>query len=354
MQIGAGIEAGFHPLLTGGEEGEATSIAAGNDRNLLHRVVIGHQRPHQGMAGFVIGHQALALFAHHPILLLRTNHHPLDRVAHLIHGDFTEQATGGQNCCLIQQVGQISPSEARGATGHLVEVYVFAEGLAPGMHRKNLQAAGVVGAIHHHLAIKAARAQQGLVEHIRAVGGRHDDDAGVALKAIHLGEQLVERLLPLVVAATETSAALAAHRIDFIDEHDAGGVFLGLLEQIAHPAGTDTHEHLHELRTGNREEGHAGLPSYGLGEQGFTGTRGAHQQHPLGDLGAHGGEAIGIFEEIHHLTQFQLGPLDAGHVAEGHLGLGFHLHPGLALAEVHRRVAATALGAAQQEEQPAQ
>jgi hypothetical protein len=42
------------------------------------------------------------------------------------------------------------------------------------------------------------------------------------------GEQLVDGLLALVVAASHAGAALAAHRVNLIDEDDAGGLGLGL------------------------------------------------------------------------------------------------------------------------------
>jgi len=42
---------------------------------------------------------------------------------------------------------------------------------------------------------------------------------------------LVEGLLPLVVTPTRPAAALAAEH-DFVDEDDAGRIFLGLLEEI--------------------------------------------------------------------------------------------------------------------------
>ena len=329
-------------------------MAAGNDRDFLHRVVVRHQRTHQGMARFVVGHEALALLAHHPILLLWTGHHPLNRVVHLIHGDFGELATGGQDRRLVEQVGQIGSGEPRGAARDLVEVHILGEGLATGMHLEDLQPTAVVGAVNHHLAVKAARTHQGRIQHIGTVGGRHDDDAGVALKAIHLGEQLVEGLLPLVVATTQAGAALAAHGVDLVDEDNAGGTLLGVLEEVTHPAGTHPHKHLHELRTGDGEEGNTRLAGHRLGQQGFAGARGADQQHTLRNFGANGGEAIGILEEVDHLGELELGALNTSHITKGDLGLGLHLQARLALAKAHGRVAATALGAAQQKEQTPQ
>ena len=54
-------------------------------------------------------------------------------------------------------------------------------------------------------------------------------------------------------------AAVPAHGVDLVHEHDRGRVRLGLLEQVAHPGGADTDEHLHEVRTGDRVERDARL-----------------------------------------------------------------------------------------------
>ncbi len=48
------------------------------------------------------------------------------------------------------------------------------------------------------------------------------------LEAVHLGEDLVERLLALVVAARDARAALAADGVDLVDEDDARRRLLGL------------------------------------------------------------------------------------------------------------------------------
>src|SRR5699024_11351986 len=63
-----------------------------------------------------------------------------------------------------------------------------------------------------------------------------------------LGQQLVQRLLALVVAAHGARAvALFADGVDLVDKDDAGG-FLGcLLEQVAHLGSAHAHEHLHKL-----------------------------------------------------------------------------------------------------------
>src|SRR3954453_16724696 len=79
-----------------------------------------------------------------------------------------------------------------------------------------------VGAVDHDLAVEAARAQQRGIEDVRAVGGRDEDDVVLHLEAVHLDEQLVERLLALVVTAAQAGAAVAADGVDLVHEDDAG------------------------------------------------------------------------------------------------------------------------------------
>mgnify|MGYP003694392085 CR=1 FL=1 len=55
-----------------------------------------------------------------------------------------------------------------------------------------------------------------------AVGGAHDDDALSRVEAVHLGQQLVQRLLALFVTAHRALHADLAQRVELVDEHDAG------------------------------------------------------------------------------------------------------------------------------------
>ncbi len=68
------------------------------------------------------------------------------------------------------------------------------------------------GASISDLAVEAARAQQRGVEDVGAVGGAHHDDAGVAAEAVHVDQQLVERLLALVVALPDAGARACGRR----------------------------------------------------------------------------------------------------------------------------------------------
>ena len=108
-----------------------------------------------------------------------------------------------------------------------------------------------VGAVEDDLAVEPAGAQERRVEDVGAVGGGDDDHVGVGVEAVHLDEDLVEGLLALVVRAAEAGAALAADRVDLVDEDDARRIALGLVEQVADAAGADADEHLDELGAGD-------------------------------------------------------------------------------------------------------
>src|SRR4028118_898270 len=87
-----------------------------------------------------------------------------------------------------------------------------------------------------------------------ASGAGDRDRAVVALDPVHLDEQLVERLLALVVPAAQPRAAVPADGVDLVDEDDARRVRLPLLEEVAHAARADADEHLHEVGARHREE----------------------------------------------------------------------------------------------------
>ena len=155
------------------------------------------------------------------------------RLLELDHVDLLLAVTRGEQRGLVDEVRQVGAGEARRAAREHLEVDVVGERLAPRVDLQDAEAALEVGAVDDDLAVEAARAQQRRVEDVGAVGRRDEDDVVLDVEAVHLDEQLVERLLALVVTAAEAGAALAADRVDLVHEDDAGAGGLGLLEQVA-------------------------------------------------------------------------------------------------------------------------
>ena len=201
---------------------------------------------------------------------------------------------------------------------------------------QDLLAADEVGVGDDDLPVEPARAQQGRIEHVGPVGRGDDDDAFVLLEAVHLDQQLVERLLALVVAAAEARAAMAADRVDFVDEDDAGRVLLRLLEHVAHAAGADADEHLDEVGARDGEERHIGFAGDGARGQGLAGAGRADQQHAARNAAAELLELLRVAQKFDDLLQVFLGLVDAGDVLERDAALRLGEQLGLRLAKAHR------------------
>ncbi len=217
---------------------------------------------------------------------------------------------------------------------------ILRQRLAAGVDFEDLRAALAVGAVDGDLAVEAAGAQQRRVEDVGPVGGRDHDDVVLRLEAVHLDQQLVERLLALVVAAAEAGAAVAPDGVDLVHEDDAGRVLLGLLEQVAHARGADADEHLDEVRARDREERHAGLAGDRARQQRLAGARRPVQQHPGRDARAERLELLGVLEELLDLVQLLDRLVDAGDVAEADLRRVRRQPLGARLAERHHLRAA--------------
>ena len=79
------------------------------------------------------------------------------------------------------------------------------------------------------------------------------------------------------MTAAKAGAAMAADGVDLVDEDDAGGIPLPLVEEIADTRGADADKHLDEIRTRKRKEGNARLAGDGLREKRLTRPRRAEK-----------------------------------------------------------------------------
>src|SRR6266581_7900527 len=116
---------------------------------------------------------------------------------------------GGQRG-LVDQVGQVRAGESGGGGGDLVEVGVWLEVLAAGVAGEDGAPLGPVGQWDDDLAVEPAGPAQCRVKCVRPVGGGQYHYPGGVLESVHLGEQLVEGLLPLVAAGEAAGVAAGA------------------------------------------------------------------------------------------------------------------------------------------------
>src|SRR5262249_14598747 len=154
--------------------------------------------------------------------------HAHDPLLELRHRDLAVARAGGQQGRLVDQVGEVGAGETRRLAGQRVEIDVTGQRLAAGVDFEDVFAAFAVGPVDDALAVEAAGPQQRRVEDVGTVGRGDQDDVVLHLEAVHLDQQLVQRLLALVVTAAHAGAAVAADGVDLVHEDDAGRVLLRL------------------------------------------------------------------------------------------------------------------------------
>ena len=318
---------------------------AGDDGDLLHRGRVGLFCRHKGVADLVVGHDALFLVGEDGVLLLVARDDHLDALLKVGLGHALAARADGPQGSFVDDVGQLGAGCTGGHPGHDAEIDAGGQRDLLGVDFQDLLAALQVGQLHGHPAVEAAGAGEGRVKGFRAVGGRQNDDAVVPLKTVHLGQKLVQGLFALVVAAVLAAVALLADGVDLVDEDDAGGLFLGLFEQVADLGSAHAHEHLDEFRTGHREEGHVGFTGHGLGQHGLAGARRADEQDALGHLGADVLVLAGVVQVVNDLLQVLLGLVLTGHIREVDAlgGLDVDLGVGFSHAAKHHGVGAAHL-----------
>eukprot|EP00967_Tisochrysis_lutea_P106579 scaffold163549_cov31-Tisochrysis_lutea.AAC.5 len=198
LQVPEGVKATLEPLGGGGEEREAACTARSrHDGHLGDRVVVIAYQRHHGVANLVVRHEPLAPGKTDATRPLLADGKPVERVIHLAIRDGTCVVASGDDGRLIHQISQRGAGEADSSLREQVEVHAMRERFVARVHREDCTPPLDVGQIDWHAAVKAAGAEQGWVEQIGAVGCGEDDHPLIALKAVHLGEDLVKSLFAL-------------------------------------------------------------------------------------------------------------------------------------------------------------
>src|SRR6476660_1758253 len=141
------------------------------------------------------------------------------------------------------------------------------------------------------------------------------------------------------MSATHAVAAVAAYRVNFVDENDARRGFFSLLKHVADARGADADEHLHEIRTADGKERHVSFTGDGASKQGLASAWRADHQYALGNAAAEFLKFFRVAQKLDQFLHFVLGLLHARNVAQRDLVLVPGEHPRLGLAQVQRAFA---------------
>ena len=184
------------------------------------------------------------------------------------------------------------------------------------------------------MAVEAAGAEESLVEHINAVSGSDNDDARFVFETVHFDKNLVQSLL-IFAASTTAGVALVSDGVDFVNENNGGGVFLGFLEEVAHARGADADEHFGKFGTRDGEEWHVGFASDGASHEGLASARIASEEDAAGDFSAEGAVFFGVFEKVDNFLKVLFGGFIARDVFEGNVLFIGAINASLGLAKAN-------------------
>mmetsp|Transcript_32035 Transcript_32035/g.59641 ORF Transcript_32035/g.59641 Transcript_32035/m.59641 type:complete len:249 (+) Transcript_32035:866-1612(+) len=201
---------------------------------------------------------------------------------------------GGVDGSLVHESLKGGTRESRRTTSNRLQVNTFSKRLSTSVHLQDGNAALEIRETDLDAAIETARTEESRVKNVGTVGGSENNDSGVTLETVHLGEDLVQSLFTLVVTSGNTGTTLTTNRINLINEDDARGVLLRHVEEITDAGSSDTNEKLNELRTGGRNERHSSFSGGSTSEKSLTGTGRTLHNNTLRDLGSELSELFGV------------------------------------------------------------
>ena len=205
---------------------------------------------------------------------------------------------------LIHQVLQIGSGESCGSLGHPVQIHILAQRFSfewtPRISSRPLTSGRPTATFRS----KPARTQNSRVQDIHTVGGRHDDDALIDTKAVHLYQQLVQRLLlsswppPIPVPLWRATASISS--INTIQ-----GAFFLASSNKSRTRDAPTPTNISTKSEPDMEKnGTPASPATALASRVLPVPGRAHQDKALWDPCADAGVFLRVFKEIHDLLQF--------------------------------------------------
>ena len=202
------------------------------------------------------------------------------------------------------------------------------------MNLKDIYPPFQIRLFHHNTAIKPPRPQKCRIKNLRPVRRSQEHQSFVALKSVHLSQKLVERLLPLIIAAHLVVTALS-DGINLVDKDNTRSHLLRLLEQVAHTGSPDSHIHLHKRRTAERKERNIRFARNRFCKQRLSGSRRPYEQCAFRQFRPDAGILPRIMQKIHNLLQRLLRFFLPRNILKRNAGLFLHIHLGIALSNAH-------------------
>ena len=209
-------------VVVGRGERDAERLAARDDRDLADRVGARREHADERVAGLVVG-DAAAVLVGEDRAARGAEDDLLQRVGEVGHLDLLVAAAGRPwSAASLARLARSAPTMPGVVAASRSRLTSSASGSERVWTARIFARPSRSGGGTATRRSKRPGPQQRGVEDLRPVRGAEDDHRDVGLEAVHLGEDLVERLLALVVAAAEAraGAARAPDRVELVDEDD--------------------------------------------------------------------------------------------------------------------------------------
>ena len=298
------------------QAGVAAHHAAGDDRDLVHRVEVRQHARDQRVADLVVGRDRLLAFADDAALALRAGDDAVDRLLELGHADRLLVAAGGQDGGLVEQVGQVGAARSRASAW-------------PAMSRLTFLSSGLPRACTSRIALRPLMSGRSSTTWRSKRPGRSSAGSSTS------GRLVAAMTITLVLVSKPSISTRiwfsVCSRSSWLPPRPAPR-----WRPTASISSTKTMQGALRLAWSNRsrtrlaptptnistnsepemrEERHARLAGHGARQQRLAGARRADQQHAARNARAERRELLGVLQELDHLGKLLLGLLDAGHVA---------------------------------------
>ena len=292
------------PVFFRQQHGNPQSPTTWNYTHLVNGVNFLDAGCHKSMSNFMIGSGFLFFIAYKQTPAFSAHHYFIPGVFKILVANCFLILPCCPKCGFVDKICQVCPCKTGSPTSNCVKTYFLIQLNILAVSFKNVFPPLDIRRRNDHMPVKTSRTQQGRVKHIRTVCRRNHNNTFIDLKSVHFHKQLVKRLLPFIVTPSKSCAAAASHRINFVNEDDARGVFFPLHEHIPNSAGTNTYKHFYKIRPADTEKRYRRFPGNCLGKQSFSCTRLSHQQNTPWNFTAETLKFSGILEKIHNFLKF--------------------------------------------------
>ena len=207
------------------------------------------QPRHRSVSSLVVGDSLLLLWRNYLIFALQATDNSIYRREEILLTYKILIVARSNKSRLVADICDIRTRKSWSLLCKKLSIQILIQLQLAKMHLKNLLALVQLWQAHLNLAIKTTCTHQRLIQNIGTICCSQDNHTCIGLETVHLGKQLIESILSLVI--TRESCILAtrtAYRINLIDKDDAWSLLLCLVKQISNTRSTHAHKHLHKVR----------------------------------------------------------------------------------------------------------